>query len=190
MLILKKEEAAERLESYTEQETTLQADLEANSEALNNTLQDLANARAELNNTDSAHKVNALESRIAARQHEVSVVREKIQQVYNLMRTTVGFSEQLELLPENFRPVVQQSVQLWRSGENTLSGMWPESPVEVDNTLTKLKEMVDLFAKRLRVATKNRLFASMKSVPKYKIKKVQLSSCNRVVLLFAMRHVS
>ena len=140
---LKKEEAAERLESYTEQETTLQADLEANSEALNNTLQDLANARAELNNTDSAHKVNALESRIAARQHEVSVVREKIQQVYNLMRTTVGFSEQLELLPENFRPVVQQSVQLWRSGENTLSGMWPESPVEVDNTLTKLKEMVD-----------------------------------------------
>ncbi|TVQ69465.1 MAG: hypothetical protein EA373_08755 [Oceanospirillales bacterium] len=140
---LKKEEAAERLESYTEQEETLQADLEANSEALNNTLQDLANARAELNNTDSAHKVNALESRISARQHEVSVVREKIQQVYNLMRTTVGFSEQLELLPENFRPVVQQSVQLWRTGENTLSGMWPESPVEVDNTLTKLREMVD-----------------------------------------------
>ena len=140
---LKKEEAAERLESYTEQEATLQADLEANSEALNNTLQDLANARAELNNTDSAHKVNALESRISARQHEVSVVREKIQQVYNLMRTTVGFSEQLELLPENFRPVVQQSVQLWRTGENTLSGMWPESPVEVDNTLTKLREMVD-----------------------------------------------
>ena len=140
---LKKEEAAERLESYTDQEATLQADLEANSEALNNTLQDLANARAELNNTDSAHKVNALESRISARQHEVSVVREKIQQVYNLMRTTVGFSEQLELLPENFRPVVQQSVQLWRTGENTLSGMWPESPVEVDNTLTKLREMVD-----------------------------------------------
>ena len=140
---LKKEEAAERLEGYTEQEESLQAELEANSEALNNLLQDLANARAELNNTDSAHKVNALESRIAARQHEVSVVREKIQQVYNLMRTTVGFSEQLDLLPENFRPVVQQSVQLWRSGENTLSGMWPESPVEVDNTLAKLKEMVD-----------------------------------------------
>ncbi len=140
---LKKEEASERLEGYTEQEESLQAELEANSEALNNLLQDLANARAELNNTDSAHKVNALESRIAARQHEVSVVREKIQQVYNLMRTTVGFSEQLDLLPENFRPVVQQSVQLWRSGENTLSGMWPESPVEVDNTLAKLKEMVD-----------------------------------------------
>lgn len=140
---LKKEEAAERLESFTEQESTLQAELEANSEALNNTLQDLANARAELNNTDSAHKVNALESRIAARQHEVSVVREKIQQVYNLMRTTVGFSEQMALLPDNFRPVVEQSVQLWRSGENTLSGMWPESPVEVDNALGKLREMVD-----------------------------------------------
>ncbi|KDE39001.1 MAG: SbcC/MukB-like Walker B domain-containing protein [Nitrincola lacisaponensis] len=140
---LKKEEAAERLESFTEQESTLQAELEANSEALNNTLQDLANARAELNNTDSAHKVNALESRIAARQHEVSVVREKIQQVYNLMRTTVGFSEQMAVLPDNFRPVVEQSVQLWRSGENTLSGMWPESPVEVDNALGKLREMVD-----------------------------------------------
>ncbi|KGK41977.1 hypothetical protein LH51_10750 [Nitrincola sp. A-D6] len=140
---LKKEEAAERLESFTEQETTLQTDLENNSEALNTTLQDLANARAELNNTDSAHKVNALESRISARQHEVSVVREKIQQVYNLMRTTVGFSEQMHLLPDNFRPVVEQSVQLWRSGENTLSGMWPEAPVEVDTTLGKLRELVD-----------------------------------------------
>ncbi|WP_417583832.1 SbcC/MukB-like Walker B domain-containing protein [Nitrincola sp.] len=140
---LKKETAAERLETYTEQEAALQTDLENNSEALNTTLQDLANTRAELNNTDSAHKVNALESRISARQHEVSVVREKIQQVYNLMRTTVGFSEQMHLLPDNFRPVVEQSVQLWRSGENTLSGMWPEAPVEVDTTLGQLRELVD-----------------------------------------------
>lgn len=38
---------------------------------------------------------------------------------------------------------MEQSVQLWRSGENTLSGMWPEAPVEVDTTLGQLREQVD-----------------------------------------------
>lgn len=140
---LKKEEASERLEQYGEQETQLQQDLADASEQLNETLQALANARAELNNTDSAHKINALESRISARQHELNVVKEKIQQVYNLMRSSVGFSEQAALLPESFRPVVEQAVALWRTGENTLGGLWPEAPVEVDNALTQLREQVD-----------------------------------------------
>lgn len=140
---LKKEAAAERLETFTEQEQLLQADLEKNSEQLNEAMQRLANTRAELNNTDSAHKVNALESRISARQHEASVVKEKIQQVYNLMRTTVGFAANPDVLPDTFKPVVEQSVALWRSGENTLAGQWPEAPVEVDNALTQLRAQID-----------------------------------------------
>ena len=140
---LKKEESAERLENFTEQEGQLQEELAGNSEQLNQTMQDLANARAELNNSDSAHKVNALESTIRSRQHEQSVVKDKIQQVYNLMRTNVGFAKQLQLLPEKFRPIVEQSAELWRSGENLLADHWPQSPVEVDNNLAQLREQID-----------------------------------------------
>ncbi|KAA0873952.1 SbcC/MukB-like Walker B domain-containing protein [Nitrincola tapanii] len=140
---LKKEEAAERLETYSEQEETLQRNLAQKSEELNQAMQALANARAELNNSDSAHKINALESRISARQHEQAVVRDKIQQAYGLLRSSVGFAEQSALLPENFRPLVEQAVSLWRSGESTLADLWPENPVEVDAVLTQLRDQVD-----------------------------------------------
>ena len=46
---LKKEGAQDRLEANQEKETQLQADLEANSEQLNTVMQNLAEARAELN---------------------------------------------------------------------------------------------------------------------------------------------
>ncbi|MBV1789639.1 hypothetical protein KQ940_16415 [Marinobacterium sp. D7] len=140
---LKKEEAAERLETNQEQEEKLQIELAETSEALNRAIQDLANARAELNTSDSAHQINALESSIRAHQHELNVVKDRIQSVYGLLRTTVGFSDHADMLPEAFRPVVAQSVELWRSGENVLAEAWPISPVEVDNTLEQLRDNID-----------------------------------------------
>ncbi|GGB96805.1 ATPase [Marinobacterium zhoushanense] len=140
---LKKEEAAERLESSQEQEGTLQVELAETSEALNRAIQDLANARAELNTSDSAHQINALESSIRAHQHELNVVKDRIQSVYSLLRTTVSFTDHTDMLPEAFRPVVAQSVELWRSGENVLAEAWPISPVEVDNTLEQLRGNID-----------------------------------------------
>jgi hypothetical protein len=96
-----------------------------------------------LNNTNAAHQIKALENSITARLHEEGVVKDKIQNVYNLLRTTVGFSNYEELLPESFRPLVMNSVALWRSGEDMMADVWPPEPVEVDNTLDQLKQSVD-----------------------------------------------
>ncbi|WP_315980284.1 hypothetical protein [Aliamphritea spongicola] len=140
---LKKEGAQDRLEANQEKETQLQSDLEANSEQLNTVMQNLAEARAELNNTDSAHKVKALENSIDAKQHELNVVKEKIQNVYSLLRSTVTFSNFQQFLPSSFIPVVQESVALWRSGEDMMAEAWPLEPVNVDNNLEKLKGSID-----------------------------------------------
>jgi len=140
---LKKEDAQERLEKNQDKEEQLQQDLEANSEKLNQLMQQLAEARAQLNNTDSAHKINALESNIEAKTHELNVVKEKVQHVYNLLRTTVGFSNYERLLPESFLPVVKQSVELWRTGEDLMADLWPLAPVDVDNNLEALRKHID-----------------------------------------------
>ena len=140
---LKKEDAAERLEDNQEKEVTLQGELDLKSEDLNQIMQRLADARAELNTSDSAHKVKALESSITAKTHEVNIVKERIQGVYSLMRTAVGFAENKELLPEKFVPVVEQCVAQWRSGQDIMADLWPQSPVEVDNTLDSLKQQIE-----------------------------------------------
>ncbi len=140
---LKKEDAAERLDDNQEKEVELQKELETKSDELNQIMQSLADARAELNTSDSAHKVKALESSITAKTHEVNIVKERIQNVYSLLRTTVGFSENAELLPEKFVPVVEQCVAQWRSGQDIMADLWPESPVEVDNLLDNLKRQIE-----------------------------------------------
>ncbi len=140
---LKKEEAEERLEKNQDKETELQQALENSSDNLNQVMQDLAEARAELNNTDSAHKVKALENSIDAKQHELNVVKEKIQHVYTLLRSAVSFANYQQYLPENFIPVVKDSVELWRSGEDMMAEAWPMAPVDVDNNLDRLKGSVD-----------------------------------------------
>ncbi|MEM5529867.1 SbcC/MukB-like Walker B domain-containing protein [Gammaproteobacteria bacterium AS21] len=140
---LKKESSAERLEENQLKETQLQAKLENHSTDLSNVMQDLANARAQLNNTDSAHQIKALESTIAARLHEEGVVKDQIQSSYNLLRTTVGFADHSQLLPEKFVPLIDKCVTLWRSGEDMLANTWPAEPVEVDNTLVQLKGQID-----------------------------------------------
>lgn len=140
---LKKEEAEERLETNQGKETELQQALENSSDNLNQVMQDLAEARAELNNTDSAHKVKALENSIDAKQHELNVVKEKIQHVYTLLRSAVSFANYQQYLPENFIPVVKDSVELWRSGEDMMAEAWPMAPVDVDNNLDRLKGSVD-----------------------------------------------
>jgi uncharacterized protein YPO0396 len=146
---LRKEDAAERLEAYSEQEEKLQQELEENSARLNQAMQDLADARAELNSSDSAHKINALESTVKARQHEQNVVKDKIQQAYNLLRTTVSFANYNDLLPDDFRPLVERSVELWRSGENMLADAWPSEPVSVDKVISELKGQVDSVRKAI-----------------------------------------
>ncbi|MET3999842.1 SbcC/MukB-like Walker B domain-containing protein [Marinobacterium sp. MBR-109] len=146
---LRKEDAAERLESYSEQEEKLQQELEENSARLNQAMQDLADARAELNSSDSAHKINALESTVKARQHEQNVVKDKIQQAYNLLRTTVSFASYNDLLPDDFKPLVERSVELWRSGENMLADAWPSEPVSVDKVINELKGQVDSVRKAI-----------------------------------------
>lgn len=146
---LRKEDAAERLEAYSEQEEKLQQELEENSARLNQAMQNLADARAELNSSDSAHKINALESTVKARQHEQNVVKDKIQQAYNLLRTTVSFANYNDLLPDDFKPLVERSVELWRSGENMLADAWPSEPVSVDKVISELKEQVDSVRKAI-----------------------------------------
>jgi energy-coupling factor transporter ATP-binding protein EcfA2 len=146
---LRKEDAAERLEAYTEQEEKLQQELEENSARLNQAMQDLADARAELNSSDSAHKINALESTVKARQHEQNVVKDKIQQAYNLLRTTVSFANYNDLLPDDFKPLVERSVELWRSGENMLADAWPSEPVSVDKVINELKGQVESVRKAI-----------------------------------------
>lgn len=140
---LKKEAAAERLEENQEKEGKYQLSLEQKSDQLNQIMQDLAEARARLNNTDSAHQIKALESAVTARQHELRGVKDRIQHIHGVLRTTVGFASFEQLMPESFRPVVQQSVGLWREGGDMMADLWPESPVEVDNNLDALKKHVD-----------------------------------------------
>ncbi len=140
---LKKEGSAERLESNQLKEAKLQQELEAHSAKLNTIMQDLADARAQLNNTNSAHQIKALESTIAAKLHEEGIVKDQIQNSYNLLRTTVGFAEHKDLLPEKFGPLLDKCVTLWRSGEDMLASSWPSEPVEVDTTLGELKGQID-----------------------------------------------
>ncbi|MGB1238799.1 MAG: SbcC/MukB-like Walker B domain-containing protein, partial [Pseudomonadales bacterium] len=140
---LKKEGSQERLEENQVKEEELQKELEAHSAQLNQLMQQLADARAQLNNSDSAHQIKALESSIAAKLHEEGVVKDQIQNSYNLLRTTVGFAEHKALLPEKFVPLVERCVELWRSGENMLASSWPEEPVEVDKTMQSLKDSID-----------------------------------------------
>jgi len=140
---LKKEGSGERLEDNQLLETQLQEELSARSAELNTLMQDLANARAQLNNTNSAHQIKALESTIAAQLHEEGGVKDQIQNSYNLLRTTVGFADHQDLLPEKFVPLVNKCVELWRSGEDMLASTWPAEPVEVDTTLVELKGQID-----------------------------------------------
>lgn len=140
---LKKEDAAERLEANEEKEKAVQLELEMHATELSDVMQHLANARAQLNNSDAAHQIKALENSIAARLHEEGIVKDKIQNVYGLLRTTVSFANYEKLLPESFLPLVKKSVELWRSGEDMMADVWPPSPVEVDNTISELKQSVD-----------------------------------------------
>ncbi|MEH6444720.1 MAG: ATP-binding protein, partial [Oceanospirillaceae bacterium] len=140
---LKKEGSADRLEENQVKEAKLQGELEKQSADLNSLMQDLANARAQLNNTNSAHQIKALETTITAQLHEEGIVKDQIQNSYNLLRTTVGFAEHADLLPEKFVPLLNKCVELWRSGEDMLASSWPTEPVEVDSTLVQLKGQVD-----------------------------------------------
>lgn len=140
---LKKEHSAERLEDNQVKELNYQADLDAHSTALNTIMQDLANARAQLNNTNTAHQIKALETTITAKLHEEAIVKDQIQNSYNLLRTAVGFADHTELLPEKFVSLVNKCVALWRTGQDVLANSWPVQPVEVDNTLVELKGQVD-----------------------------------------------
>lgn len=140
---LRKEEAEERIEKWQEQETEVEKELATAGQDLNTVMQDLANARAALNNTDSAHQINALESSIRAGQHELSVVQERIHKAYSLMRTAVGFNQQRDLLPEEFVTLVDQAVEIWRSGENLMADVWPTDPVSVDNTMDAMRKSIE-----------------------------------------------
>jgi len=140
---LKKEGSAERLEDNQQREVQLQGQLEAHSGELNTLMQDLANARAQLNNSNASHQIKALETTITAQLHEEGIVKDQIQNSYNLLRTTVAFDEHADLLPEKFAPLVKKCVSLWRSGEDMLANTWPQEPVEVDSTLAALKTQVD-----------------------------------------------
>jgi uncharacterized protein YPO0396 len=140
---LKKEEAQERLEENQEKEAQLQQDLDTTSDELNGVMQRLAEARADLNNTDSAHKIKALENTVAVKTHEYNVVEERIQNVYNLLRTAVGFANYEQHLSADFLPVVKKSVELWRAGQDMMGSLWPQNPVDVDHNLENLKLNVD-----------------------------------------------
>lgn len=140
---LKKEDAQERLEANQEKEAVVQLELENHVAEMSSVMQHLADARAQLNNSNAAHQIKALENSITARLHEEGVVKDKIQNVYGLFRTTVGFSNYEQLLPESFLPLIKRSVDLWRSGEDMMADVWPPEPVEVDNTIEQLKQSVD-----------------------------------------------
>ncbi|WP_293267020.1 SbcC/MukB-like Walker B domain-containing protein [Neptunomonas sp.] len=140
---LKKEDAQERLDANQEKEAVVQLELENHAANMSSVMQHLADARAQLNNSNAAHQIKALENSITARLHEEGVVKDKIQNVYSLFRTTVGFSNYEQLLPETFLPLVKRSVDLWRSGEDMMADVWPPEPVEVDNTIDQLKQSVD-----------------------------------------------
>lgn len=140
---LRKEEAEERLEKWQEQEAEVELELTNIGADLNQVMQDLANARAALNNTDAAHQINAMESSIRVGQHELNVIEERIQKAYSLMRTAVSFNQNREFLPDDFAALVDQASEIWRSGENLMAEAWPSDPVSVDNTLNAMRQSIE-----------------------------------------------
>lgn len=140
---LRKEEAEERLEKWQDQEAEVERELTNIGADLNQVMQDLANARAALNNTDAAHQINAMESSIRVGQHELNVIEERIQKAYSLMRTAVSFNQNREFLPDEFAALVDQASEIWRSGENLMAGAWPSDPVSVDNTLNVMRKSIE-----------------------------------------------
>lgn len=140
---LKKETVAEKLEAEQEKETHLRAEADRLEQQLNRLMQDLADTRAEMNNSDHASRIKELELKIDARQHELNVVQEKISSIYNLLRSTVSFAHNEKQLPVKFVEVVKESVALWREGENLLGSVWPAEPARVDSCLAALKKQID-----------------------------------------------
>ncbi|MGB1173139.1 MAG: SbcC/MukB-like Walker B domain-containing protein [Marinobacterium sp.] len=140
---LRKEEAEERLEKWQDQEAEVERELTNIGADLNQVMQDLANARAALNNTDAAHQINAMESSIRVGQHELNVIEERIQKAYSLMRTAVSFNQNREFLPDEFAALVDQASEIWRSGENLMADAWPSDPVSVDNTLNAMRKSIE-----------------------------------------------
>ena len=140
---LRKEEAEERLEKWQDQEAEIERELTNIGSDLNQVMQDLANARAALNNTDAAHQINAMESSIRVGQHELNVIEERIQKAYSLMRTAVSFNQNRGFLPDEFAALVDQASEIWRSGENLMADAWPSDPVSVDNTLNAMRKSIE-----------------------------------------------
>ncbi len=140
---LRKEEAEERLEKWQDQEAEVERELTNIGADLNQVMQDLANARAALNNTDAAHQINAMESSIRVGQHELNVIEERIQKAYSLMRTAVSFNQNRGFLPDEFAALVDQATEIWRSGENLMADAWPSDPVSVDNTLNAMRKSIE-----------------------------------------------
>ncbi|WP_207063326.1 SbcC/MukB-like Walker B domain-containing protein [Motiliproteus sp. SC1-56] len=140
---LKKESIEEKLEEDKEKEASLQAEADKLEAELNRLMQQLADTRAELNNSDSAARIKELELKIDAKGHELGVVRDKIQSVYNLLRSTVGFAHHEKQLPSAFMDLVKEGVELWREGENLMNGVWPLEPIKVDNCLEQMKKQID-----------------------------------------------
>ncbi|HEY5717014.1 MAG TPA: SbcC/MukB-like Walker B domain-containing protein, partial [Motiliproteus sp.] len=140
---LKRESVDEKLEDDREKEQALQLQSDQLEADLQRLMQELADTRAELNNSDSAGRIKELEFKIEAKQHELSVVSDKISAIYNLLRSTVGFAHHENLLPDRFVDVVKESVSLWRDGENLLGSVWPAEPMKVDNCLESMKKEID-----------------------------------------------
>lgn len=140
---LKKENVEEKLEQEQEKETELQASLDQLDQELKRVMQQLADTRAQLNNSDHANRVKELELKIDGKQHELNIVQEKINNIYNLLRGTVSFSQHQQYLPTAFTDVVKNAVELWREGENLLGSVWPAHPVSVDDCIEQLKQQIN-----------------------------------------------
>ena len=140
---LKKEGVEEKLESDKEKEEGLQTEADKLEQDLNRLMQQLADLRAEMNNSDHANRIKELELKIDTKQHELNVVKDKISGIYNLLRSTVSFAKHETLLPTAFMDTVKESVELWREGENLLGSVWPAEPMAVDNCLENMKKQID-----------------------------------------------
>ena len=140
---LKKESIEEKLEQEKEKEKALQAESSKLEQDLNRLMQQLADTRAQMNNSDHANRIKELELKIDAKQHEMSVVKDKLAGIYNLLRSTVTFAKHESLLPNSFMDVVKDGVELWREGESLLGASWPEDPMKVDNCMEQLKKQID-----------------------------------------------
>ncbi len=140
---LKKEGIEEKLEQEQGKDAALQAEADKLEQELNRLMQQLADTRAEMNNSDHANRVKELELKIDGKQHALNVVKDKIASVYNLLRSTVGFAHHEKQLPKAFMEVVKEGVEHWRQGENLLGSVWPLEPMAVDNCLEQLKKQID-----------------------------------------------